>query len=115
MIAEAIEVKTLNEANFASAVLNHPGKSVVMFNHASSGAYQLIESVILDQIDRYGHSINFWSVDVTQNKKLARRYNLDEIPAFLFFNDGQLIGGFKGIVSIKLIERKFEALMNEEL
>lgn len=94
--AVAAEKYLEEEENFRREVLERPGVVAVLFwspfHEESLAALPLIEDYALEKGDR----LDLVKVDTYRNQRVARRYNVAEMPALLLFKGGKILARISG-------------------
>lgn len=70
----------------ANAVAEEDRPTVIDFNATWCPPCQQIKPVFESLEKEYSKSVNFKSVDVDENPEMARQYNIESIPTFIFLN-----------------------------
>ena len=75
-------------ANYSSTPLTYKGSrpAVVDFNATWCGPCRMLEPVLEDLAKRYKGKVDFYSVDIDQNKAVAEAYDIDGIPTIIMFS-----------------------------
>ena len=103
----------INEANFEREVLQSPLPVVVDFWAEWCGPCKMLAPA-LDEVAvaEQGRAV-VAKVNVDENPNLALRFNIQSIPALLYFSGGELRDQTIGVVSKKTILSKLAALRPE--
>lgn len=80
----------LTKENFEKEVLNSEKLVMVDFWASWCGPCKMIAPVV-NEIANERQDIKVGKVNVDKQMQLAIRYNIDSIPAILFFKDGKMI------------------------
>lgn len=67
---------------------------------------------ILEELEKKLKNITFVKVDVSENKELALRFNIEIVPTLLIFKKGKLIDRIIGAVPLEELEKKLERLLD---
>ena len=73
-----------------------------------------VEPVIKKLANEYRGSVVFLKVSVTSNPKLAERFRVRSVPAFLFFADGKLKARRVGSMNYETFKQWIENSINSE-
>lgn len=99
-------VITLKE--FDSTVLKAKQLSIVQFKADWNGACEIIAPVYEDLANSYQHLANFFTIDAEKEKKALMKFHVNETPAILFFQNGEMIDCVVGLISRNLLISKIE-------
>ena len=107
---ENSETITLNESNFDRELTQDDKPMIVDFWAEWCGPCKMI-APLLDEIAREkAGAVKVAKVNVDDNQSLSFKYNIREIPALLFFKNGQLRDQVVGVTSKKDLLSRLEAL-----
>jgi thioredoxin 1 len=102
--------------NIFSTELTGSGKiSLVQFKVEWIGACQIIAPVYFELSEQYNSHVNFYTIDVEDEKGLMMQYGISELPTILFFRAGEIIDYIAGLVPKKVIESKIEHALSTTL
>lgn len=80
-----------NDADFKTDVIESKKPTVVKFTAAWCGACKTIQPLYQEIAHEYKDQYAFAVLDVDHARSIAKEYNIQGIPAFLFFKDGKEI------------------------
>ena len=107
---ENSETITLNESNFDRELTQDDKPMIVDFWAEWCGPCKMI-APLLDEIAREkAGAVKVAKVNVDDNQSLSFKYNIQAIPALLFFKNGQLRDQVIGVTSKKDLLNRLEAL-----
>jgi len=107
---ENSETITLNESNFDRELTQDDKPMIVDFWAEWCGPCKMI-APLLDEIAREkAGAVKVAKVNIDDNQSLSFKYNIQAIPALLFFKNGQLRDQVIGITSKKDLLNRLEAL-----
>ena len=107
---ENSETITLNESNFERELTQDDKPMIVDFWAEWCGPCKMI-APLLDEIAREkAGAVKVAKVNIDDNQSLSFKYNIQAIPALLFFKNGQLRDQVIGITSKKDLLNRLEAL-----
>ena len=100
--------RPLSIENFKAEIMRTKNLSIVQFKTEWSGACQIIDPIYKDLAKTYKGQVDFFSVDVDQEKELYMQYQVKELPTFLFFKSDELVDHVVGLVSKNKLIAKIE-------
>ena len=100
--------KLTGKKEFADEVAGSMSLSLVHFKTEWNGASQLVTMIIEDLAKTYRGRVNFFAVDMETDNLLAMEYGVSEIPAILFFSNGEVIDHAKGLIPKNMLIMKIE-------
>lgn len=93
---------------FKKKVLESLKLTVVQFKANWNGACQIISPVYEELSNAYAGNAVFFIIDIDKNKTIAKEYGITELPAILFFFNGQVIDHVMGLVPKDVLVTKIE-------
>lgn len=93
---------------FANNVFGSKMLSLVHFKTEWNGASQIVTMMYEDLAKSYKGVANFFTVDTETESVLAKEYGISEIPAILFFRNGEVIDHAKGLIPKNALISKIE-------
>jgi thiol-disulfide isomerase/thioredoxin len=108
--APPTNVKVINSpTEYNNYVKNSPGKTVIAYFHASWCTHCRTTSPLVAKVSMLTNDMIIMSVDVDKLKALPEAQNLQGVPHFKVYQDGQLIHDEAGIPDVlKNMVQKFE-------
>jgi thioredoxin 1 len=100
--------KSIGKKEFEEKVAGSRSLNLVHFKTEWNGASQLVTMIFEDLAKTYGGMANFFSVDIEADHLLAVDYGVSEIPAILFFRNGEVIDHAKGLIPKNTLIMKIE-------
>ena len=100
--------RPLSKENFKAEIMKAKNLSVVQFKTEWSGACQIIDPIYKELTKTYKGQVDFFSVDVDQEKELYNQYQVKELPTILFFKSDELIDHAVGLISKNKLIAKIE-------
>jgi thioredoxin 1 len=98
---------------FRKEVLENSHLSLVHFKKEWNGACQIISPIFEDLTRSYKSIVKFFTVDTDKEKFIANEFGINEIPAILFFRNGQIIDHSIGLISKNDLISKIENALTE--
>ena len=81
----------VDDSGFKERVENAKGLSVVDFWAEWCGPCKMISPIVEEMAAEYAGKVNFFKLNVDENKDTALRFSIRSIPTLLFFKDGQVV------------------------
>lgn len=108
-VADAQKVKVINHQEFYDYISQSSEASaapaVFDFNATWCGPCRMLAPILEELAEEYKGRVNFYSIDVDNNKDLAKNLKIRSIPYVLFFKNGasepEIMVGLSDKVEIK--------------
>jgi thioredoxin 1 len=81
---------------------------LVHFKIEWNGACQILAPLYEDLAHVYKDTAKFFTIDADKNRTVMHEYGVMEIPAILFFKNGEVIDHVSGLASKNIIISKIE-------
>lgn len=105
--------KKVSVKNFKSEVIKSSKLSLVQFKTEWNGACQIISPLYESLAKQYNGNVNFFTVDVDENKILEHEQGITDIPTILFFKAGAVVDYLVGLAPRNEIVSKIEKALSE--
>jgi thioredoxin 1 len=99
------------DENFEDEVLKSKVPVVVDFWAPWCGPCMMIAPITEKLSKEYKDKVKFCKLNVDENPRAARKYQVMSIPLLLFFNSGQVVDESLGAVPDNMIRAKVEGLV----
>ena len=103
--------KELSQQGFQQEVLRNSKIALVQFKTEWSGACQIIAPIFDELAKAYTGHVQFYSVDVDNNRTLEHEYGIMELPTILFFKGGKVIDHVVGLTPRNILIHKIETAL----
>ena len=107
----ALNIVTLNKANFEQEVLKSPVPVVVDFWAEWCGPCKQVAPVLDELAGEYDNRVRIGKVNIDEDQELAAEYGVRAIPTFLLFKAGEVAGQIVGMVSKRDLKSQFDKLI----
>lgn len=104
---------TLTDENFQKEVLENTQPVLVDFWADWCGPCKLLAVSIEELGNEFTGRVKIGKVDIDKNNSLALQYNIRSIPNLIFFKDGKIVDEVIGVIPMKEIAEKLEALIKD--
>ncbi len=101
----------VNDSNFETEVLNHPGPVMVDFWATWCGPCRMLAPVVEELATDYAGKVKVCKLDTDQGPETSLKYRIASIPTILFFKDGKVISQAVGLQSKAALQEKLDALL----
>ncbi len=98
--------------HFNKSKINDKTLSVIHFMREWNGASQIASLIFEELAKSYYGSANFYTVNFEEEKKLSTELGVMEVPAILFFRNGELIDHAIGLTSKNALIAKIETALS---
>jgi thioredoxin 1 len=106
----------LTDQNFKKEINKSSKLVLVEIGAQWSGACSIMEPILNQLALEYNEQIMVGRIDIETNKIVSREFEIDKLPIYLFFRNGQLVDHIIGSVSkIKLSVKINTILKSPEL
>ena len=103
-------VTHITSAEFETAVIHSPKPVVADFYATWCGPCRILSPRLDALADSFTNEIKFVKINVDESPKLAEQFNIQGIPALLFFKDGKVVDGTVGLLSSDALKARLETL-----
>lgn len=106
----ASEIVVLSNSTFERFLREHSA-AVVDFWAEWCTPCKMLAPIVEKLAKRYAGKVTFGKLNVDENPEIAARFEVNAIPALLFFKDGELIDRVVGVTSQSTLESKIAKLL----
>jgi len=92
-------------------ILENKVLSVVIFESEWNGSCQIVAPILDDLATKYENTINFYKIDIDEEKEIAYEYGIMDLPTILFFQNGEVVDHIIGLSSKHIIQEKIEHVL----
>lgn len=103
--------RTINGSNFKKNIIENKSLSIVKFEAEWNGSCQIVAPIFEDLASSYKDVINFYKIDIEEERVIAYEYCIMDLPTILFFQDGQVIDHVSGLTSKNILKEKIETAL----
>lgn len=98
-------------ANFEAEVLQAQGPVMVDFYADWCGPCKMMAPLVERMAEKYADQIKIGKLNVEEAMEISDKYNVRNIPTFIFFKDGQPISTHVGGMSAAELEEKIKTFI----
>ncbi len=106
-----MRITSVNKENFCQKVIQSEIPVIISFYSGWSGSCQIVISQLEHIAEEYSERLSVYTVDVEKEKKIADQYDINKIPALLFFDKGKIKASLFGIVSKGAVVEKIKGII----
>lgn len=110
MNKSTLSVTHITSAEFEAEVIHSPKPVVADFYATWCGPCRILSPRLDALAGSFTNRIKFVKINVDESPDLAQRFNIQGIPALLFFRDGKVVDGTVGLLSSDALKAHLEAL-----
>jgi thioredoxin 1 len=97
--------------DFAEKVLNSPDLVIVNFSADQIMACKIQDPEFEAVSREYSDRVTFARLNVNEQNALTQQWNVDQVPALVFFKNGNVIYRISGIVMRDRLRRQIEGVL----
>lgn len=105
-------LQKLTAEEFMDQVVSRETNAVVEVGAAWSGSSQVVMSTLTSVAQTQSTPLNLYHIDSEVNPFIHKLYNIDTLPALLFFRKGILVDKLSGLTSRVSISEKINQHFN---
>lgn len=98
-------------ANFEAEVLQAQGPVMVDFYADWCGPCKMMAPLVERMAEKYAGQIKIGKLNVEEAMEISDKYNVRNIPTFIFFKDGQPVSTHMGRMSAAELEEKIKTFI----
>ena len=100
----------LTANNFDSEISASSGPVIIMFYANWCNKCAMMKPVAEEMEKNYRSQIKFGKVDTEEFPILAERYQIEIVPTFIFFENGQIEAAFSGIIDEQVFKARIKKI-----
>ena len=108
-------MKNISKEQWEQEVINSENPVFVDFWATWCGPCSIVAPIVEELAKEYDGRVNFFKVDVDQNKELASKYSIFSIPTLAIFRNGQVIAQAAGAASKESLRNYIDKNIQQEV
>lgn len=108
---EKTNCATFTEVNFRDEVIGSKKPVLVVFEADWSGTCDIMTPILENLCDEFRDRVKIGLIDIDSNGKLSEEYRINNIPALVFFYNGEIVDHIIGLVPKHIIAAKLNDLV----
>ncbi len=108
---EKTDCATFTEINFQDEVINSKQPVLAVFEADWSGTCDIMTPILEDLCVEFKGRAKIGIIDIDDNEKLTVEYRIINIPALVFYNDGEVVDHIIGLVPKHIIVEKLNYMV----
>lgn len=109
---ENTDCATFTEITFHDEVLNSEQPVLAVFEAGWSGTCDIMMPILKNLCLEYKGRVKIGMIDIDNNRELAERYRIVNLPVLVFFSHGEIVDHIAGLVPKREIVTKLDQLMS---
>ena len=110
MNASTANVQHITQGEFEAVVTRGTNAVVADFYATWCGPCRKLSPLLEQLAGGYAHKIKFVKINVDQSPGLAQTFQVQGIPALIFFKDGKVVGRSVGLLAEAELKAKLDAI-----
>ena len=111
LMKEKTDCATFTEINFQDEVIKSNKPVLAVFEAGWSGTCDIMTPILESLCDEFKGRVKIGLIDIENNRKLSEEYRIDNIPALVFFNNGEIVDHIIGLVPKHIIAGKLNDMV----
>ncbi len=103
--------ESFSEVTFQDEVLNCKQPVLAVFEADWSGTCEIMIPILEDLCNEFKGRVKIGIIDIDSNSKLTEDYRINNIPALIFFNNGEIVDHIIGSVPKHIIAAKLNHMV----
>ncbi|MFK7937186.1 MAG: thioredoxin family protein [Saprospiraceae bacterium] len=98
--------ETIDDKRLLHLIEDSSKPMFVLFSSEWQSSIDLISHALEKLAQQYESTFKFIEIDIEKNASVIDIFNIQKVPTFIIFKDGEIIDYFSGILSRKKLEKK---------
>jgi thioredoxin 1 len=111
LLDEKTKCGTFNEVNFQAEVMDSKQPVLAVFEADWSGTCDIMTPILEDLCNEFKGRVKIGLIDIESNGKLTEDYHINNIPALIFFYNGEIVDHIIGLVPKHIIAAKLNEMV----
>lgn len=106
-------VKTINEHQYESEVLNAKGLVLVDFYSETCGPCKRLAPILEELSEEYQDKIKIIKINANENIKISAKMGIMSVPTLVFYKHGAIINSYVGLMPKEQLEMEINNLIEK--
>lgn len=102
----------LDESAFENKVYDDGAACLVVFGRKTCHVCEEVVPMVEEIVEEYKDKMNFYYVDVEEERDLYNRFSLRGVPQLVWFKDGEYQAKMAGLVEEDKVREKIEEVLD---
>ena len=108
---EKTDCATFTEVNFQDEVIRSAQPVLAVFEAGWSGTCDIMMPILENLCDEFRGRVKIGLIDIDSNGKLSEQYSVNNIPALVFFYNGEVVDHITGLVPKHIVAGKLNDMV----